>query len=392
LVFVAKGIITATAMLRVFLPVLGVCAPIVASFAQEVRVNDPVTFRDAVAAAKPGTRILLAPGEYGGGHSFQNVRGTREQPVLIAAADPARPPVFRGRGAGLHLSNPAHLELRDLAFVGQSGNGVNIDEGGKRGEAVGIVLRGLRVQDVGSRGNQDCIKLSGIGDFTVVGCTIEGWGAGGGSGIDMVGCHRGIIEKNTFRHSNAHGSSGVQCKGGSGSIVIRENVFDDAGGRAINIGGSTGLQYFRPPLKTGQEHAEARDIRVERNRFKGSLAPITFAGADGGIVRFNTFESPGKWIIRILQETREPGFVPCRNGQFTDNVIVFQSNRWSEGGVNASDGTAPETFQFARNWWYCSDAPERSRPRLPVAEKDGVYGRDPATARPGELPTAKAVR
>ena len=37
--------------------------------------------------------------------------------------------------------------------------------------------------------------------------------------------------------------------------------------------------------------------------------------------------------------------------------------------VNLGQGTAPETFEFARNWWYCIDAPERSVPRLPVAER-----------------------
>jgi hypothetical protein len=43
--------------------------------------------------------------------------------------------------------------------------------------------------------------------------------------------------------------------------------------------------------------------------------------------------------------------------------------------VNLGAGTAPETFTFARNWWYCVDQPERSRPKLPTPEIDGVYGR-----------------
>jgi hypothetical protein len=98
-------------------------------------------------------------------------------------------------------------------------------------------------------------------------------------------------------------------------------------------------------------------------------------------VRFNTIEVPGRWALRILQENRAAGFVPCRNAEFTDNVIVFESTKWSEGGVNIGAGVAPETFTFARNWWYCRDRPERSTPKLPTAEKEGVYGRDPAAAK-----------
>ena len=105
------------------------------------------------------------------------------------------------------------------------------------------------------------------------------------------------------------------------------------------------------------------------------MTAVAFAGVDGAVVRFNTIERPARWALRILQENKAPGFVACRNGQFTDNLIVFDSTRWSEGGVNIGAGTAPETFTFARNWWYCTDHPEQSRPKLPTAETGGVYGK-----------------
>jgi hypothetical protein len=108
---------------------------------------------------------------------------------------------------------------------------------------------------------------------------------------------------------------------------------------------------------------------------------VGFVGVDGAVVRFNTFERPGRWVLRILQETREPGFVPCRNGEFTDNTIAFESSSWGTGGVNIGGGTAPDTFKFARNWWYCIDNPARSRPTLPTPETGGVYGRPLAEAK-----------
>jgi len=67
--------------------------------------------------------------------------------------------------------------------------------------------------------------------------------------------------------------------------------------------------------------------------------------------------------------------VPWR-GVFSDNVVVFRSE-WSSGGVNIGPGTAPETFTFARNAWFCRDLAERSKPTLPAVETEGLYGRDP---------------
>ena len=126
--------------------------------------------------------------------------------------------------------------------------------------------------------------------------------------------------------------------------------------------------------------AEARNITVEGCTFVGGDAPVVFVGVDGATVRFNTLVRPRRWAMRILQETRAPGFVPSRNGVFVDNLIVFHSD-WSSGGVNVGDGTAPDTFTFDRNVWYCEDAPNRSKPSLPHPETAGIYGQNPHLTR-----------
>lgn len=345
-----------------------------------VVVSNAAALRAAVLAAKPGTIIAVAPGTYSGGFYFENVRGQSGSPIIIGAADSGNPPLIRGGGNGMHFSDPQYLELHDLAFAEATGNGLNIDDGGSfETPARHIILRGLRVTDVGPEGNRDGIKLSGVEDFRVENCVVERWGSAG-SAIDMVGCHRGVIESNVFRYTPpaaATGANGVQTKGGCRQILIRCNRFEHAGARSVNIGGSTGLDYFRPPLQSGVDHWEAKDICVEGNTFIGSTAPVAYVGVDGAVVRFNTIYRPQRWAIRILQETTAPGFVPCRYGIFTDNIVVFRSDEWYSGGVNIGPNTAPTTFQFARNWWYCIDDPARSRPSLPVAETAGVYGQSP---------------
>src|SRR5262249_46563497 len=91
-----------------------------------------------------------------------------------------------------------------------------------------------------------------------------------------------------------------------------------------------------------------------------------------------------------------PGFVPSRNGRFEENIVVFRSDQWFEGGVNIGPGTAPKTFKFARNVWYCDDRPERSKPTLPTPEEDALIGenpqfRDPARGDFTLLPNSPAT-
>jgi hypothetical protein len=347
-----------------------------------VTVKDSQEFQHAVEQAKSGTKILMAPGNYPGGFNFRDVKGEPGKPIVIAAADQNHLPVIQGGGNCIHLSNVAYLELHNLIMSDARGNGMNIDDGGSyETPSHHIVLRGLMVRDIGPEGNRDGIKLSGLDDFRVENCTIERWGSGG-SGIDMVGCHRGVIEGCTFRHGDSIGSNAVQTKGGSSEIVVRGCRFEHAGLRAVNVGGSTGMAYFRPK----PQGYEAKDITVESCTFIGSQAPVAFVGVDGAVFRFNTIYRPTRWVLRILQETRQPEFVPSRNGQFIDNIIAFRSDEVA-ATVNIGPDTAPETFKFARNFWYCLDDPARSSPDLPTPESDGIYGIDPQfrNAEEGDL-------
>ena len=323
-------------------------------------VHTTAELRQALAKATPGTQLQLAPGDYDG-FTAHDLQGTAPAPIVVRAADPRRPPVVRG---GIQLSDCAHFELDGLHVEGAPQNGLNLDDGGTFATpSHHVVLRNLVVRDGGGRGNHDGIKLSGVVDFEVVGCTIERWGRGG-SGIDMVGCQRGLLRDCTLRdRADGAAANGVQMKGGSRDITVRSCRFDHAGERAVQLGGSTGLAWFRP----SPAGFEAKDLVVEGCTFVGSTAPIAFVGCDGAIVRHNTLYRPGKWMLRIMQETREAGFVPCRDGVFTDNLIVWDG---LDASVNVGPDTAPDTFRFARNHWFRLDAPDRSAPRLPTPEAE----------------------
>ncbi len=336
-----------------------------------VNVADDATLKAALAKARPGTQVRIAAGRYRPGVWVENLSGTAESPIVIAGQDAEHPPLFEGGAVAWHLSGCSYVTLRDLDVRGQSGNGINIDNGGQPDKpSHGIAVERIRVSDIGPKGNHDPIKLSGLDDFVVRDCVVTGWA---GQAVDMVGCHRGLIEGCQFLEKSGFSpDSGPQCKGGTSQVVIRRCLFQNAGTRGVNIGGSTGLNYFRPP----DAKYEAKDILVEGCTLVGSQAPLAFVGVDGAVAEYNTIYHPGKWVLRILQETNEPGFVPCRNGRFEHNLIVF---RRAEVQVlaNIGPGTRPETFTFANNLWFCEDRPAASKPTLPSAEAGGVYGVDP---------------
>ena len=337
---------------------------------------DQLTF--AVNSATPGTEIRLRPGVYAGGQWFGHVHGTAGNEIVITADDPNDKPVIRGGANGLQFSEVSYLQIRNLVFEGYTDNGINIDDlGNPATPSHHVTLSGLTVRNAAAAGNRDGIKLSGVDQFVIADTTVTNWGTSG-SGIDVVGSHDGLIENTTFRHTDPTAVNGLEVKGGSARVVVRGNRFETAGTRAIQVGGYTDRPFFRPQPAPGYE---ARDVTVEGNVVIGSETAVAFVNADGATARFNTIYNPGRWPFRILQENTDPGFVPSRNGVVTDNIVAFSSAR-VQAMVNVGGGTAPATFQFARNWWYCFDAPALSTPVLPTAEVGGTVGVDPKFVSP----------
>jgi len=332
--------------------------------ATEIRVADSHELVLAAREAGPGTTILLEPGEYSGGLHLCDLAGTEEGPIVIEGVDPNDPPVFRSGGQALHLADCCYVSLKHLRAEGFPANGINIDDGGSyETPAHDIVLEDVTILAVGPEGNHDALKMSGVDRFVVRRCRFEGWG---GSGIDMVGCHDGVVEDCTFVGREGYSqSNGVQLKGGTANVLVHRCLFQGAGQRSINLGGSTGLQFFRP----GVGDYEAKGITIAGNHFTGSSAAVAWVTADGGHVHHNTIVLPEKWILRILQETTGPQFRPSHGGVFEDNLIVYDSR--VQVFVNVGPRTAPETFTFRRNVWL--DADGSRRPSLPVAEQDGIY-------------------
>ena len=148
--------------------------------ASEILIQSPDELVAALRDLKTGTTLKIAPGNYPGGHSVSGV-----EKLTIEALDPKQPPHFRGGANAWHFSRCKDLSLRNLRLSGQTGNGLNLDDGGDLANpTTGITIEHVEISDIGPKGNHDGIKCSGLDQLTIRDCAITGWG---GQGIDFVG-------------------------------------------------------------------------------------------------------------------------------------------------------------------------------------------------------------
>lgn len=352
------------------------------AFGVERVVSTTAQFSAALAAAGAGDQIILQPGVYGGGHYRANLAG-----VTIRGADSANPAIIDGGSNGIQLSDASNVTISDLVFRHQVDNGLNIDDGGTFDTpTVNLILRNIAVRDIVTSGNHDGIKLSGVNDFLIENVQVLNWGIGG-SAVDMVGCHRGLIQNSSFIHTNAdNAGTTLQPKGGSKEITFRANRIDlpRGAGRAVQAGGSTDTPFFR--FVDGDSGYEADQIVAEGNVIIGGSSSFSWVNIDGGVFHHNVVSRPGQWVARILNENRGLPVVDTQNGVLQDNRIVYNDNASEfSTAVNVGPETLPNTYTFAGNQWLNLANPTTagSTPTLPAPETGGSYGVGPAASTNG---------
>lgn len=312
-----------------------------------------------------GDTVIIHTGTYTGSFFISNLTGTAAAPILIQGAT-GETVIFSGGSESFHFSDIAYVNIQNLIFQNQTGNGMNIDDAGTfNTPAHHVIIRNCIFRNINATGNNDLLKLSGLDDFEISDCTFLN-GSAGGSGVDMVGCHRGLFQRLRFEQL---GSNSIQIKGGTKDITIRRCYFLNGGARALNIGGSTDLEFFRPQNAT----YEASTIEVYGNVIEGSEASFAFVGAVDCKVYNNTILRPGKWTMRILQETVDPSrFQACGRNTVQNNIFIITTAVSTE--VNIGPDTAPNTFIYTNNLWFKQGQSSWSGPVLPVADPAQVLG------------------
>ncbi len=312
-----------------------------------------------------GDTVIIHAGSYTGTFFITNLIGTAGAPIVIRAAS-GENVLFTGGTESFHFSDIAYVELHGIIAQSQTGNGLNIDDAGTfTTPSHHVLIKDCTFRSINAVGNNDLLKLSGVDDFTVQNCVFQN-GAGGGSGIDMVGCHRGLFENIQFTNL---GSNSIQIKGGSKEITIRRCRFTNGGARALNIGGSTGLEFFRPQNAT----YEASTVIVYANIFEGAETPFAFVGAVDCKVINNTILRPGRWAMRILQESVDPlRFEPSGRNTVQNNIFIVTTSLSTD--VNIGPNTAPTTFIYSNNLWFKEGQTSWTGPILPITDPAQILG------------------
>ncbi len=321
---------------------------------------------NSIAQISPGDTVHFEKGIYSGEQILKELKGTNRAWITFYASV-ADSVIIRGGTTAWQFTDPQYLQIEGFIFEEQTANGMNIDDGGDYStSAHHVILKNCIFRNIKATGNNDLLKLSGLDDFQIIGCKFKK-GSIGGSGIDMVGCHQGVIESCEFEDL---GSNSIQAKGGSQHIRIACNKFTNGGQRAINLGGSTGMPFFRPI----DARFEAANLEVFSNIFIGSDSPIAFVGCIHSKVTNNTIYKPGRWVVRILQENNNPQLIQCSKNTFCNNLI-FYGNLRTESNVGAN--TLPETFRFANNLWFEYTATSHHKPEIPVEDSSQIFGLNP---------------
>lgn len=346
---------------------------------------------NALGEARPGDTIILKSGVYKLDTEINSLFASGLENVVIRGENPANPATIDGNGVGkvFLLRRPKNLTIENLIIQNMTEGGLNIDDAdidtGEPPEdwrpslAHGITLRNITIRDIGvDSGNIDGLKLSGLNEFHIDKLQVINWGDGG-SAIDMVGCHNGIIENSLFHsdHQNVL-TTGIVHKGGSETITVKNSRFElpKGFGSAVKLGGSTSDGLFR--FKAGDSGYEAKDIVVENNIVIHGKSAFSFVNIDGGRAENNTIYHPSDWVLRILNEAAGEGNnFPTRNGQFLGNTVIFDNGLEEAVNIDGNNPTEPETFLFAHNQWFNSDDASASTPALPSPETEGLYGVDP---------------
>ncbi|MDA0990709.1 MAG: right-handed parallel beta-helix repeat-containing protein [Verrucomicrobia bacterium] len=328
----------------------------------------------AIDEVQPGDRIELGWRVARGDIVLRGLHGSPTAPITITAAEPDRRPVLRHGDVSLRLINCHYVTIEYLDIEGMPEAGVVIRDRGSADNACShLRLRHLAIRETGPQGDRDAMLITGASDIVISDCQFEAWG---GSAIDLVGCHRAIINNCRFQGRDGYSEDGaIDIRGASSNVLVQSSLFSWAGREAITIGGATPADDFRPRA----ERYEATDVRIAGNRIIGSGASIVWSAAQDSRIENNTIVLPLAWVGRIIQENPDDSLLPCAGGIFQRNIIVY--NNRVRTLIDVGLGTHPQTFVFSSNAWYAAGSRQRSR--LPGRHDHNIHQVDPGIALSG---------
>lgn len=287
-----------------------------------------------IGALEPGDELVLADGTYtldGSRFSF-DIAGTEAMPIVIRAADGARPHFHRPNASqNLWDIRAEHVVLRGIAFSGGSA--------GLRFEAARFVTiedcEIFETADVALRMNDGGQRYEGIRILRNEIHHTNGTGEGMYLGCNGNGCQlaNSLIEGNWVHHTNRDTVSqgdGIELKEGSFGNVIRDNVIHDTNYPCIltysTAGNGAANVIERNLLWNCGDHGiqSAADAVIRNN--------VILGAAQSGIA-LQPHQSGAPSNLIVVHNTVLNDGVPLSLRGMTGAVTVANNALYSSGGT-----------------------------------------------------------
>ena len=341
---------------------------------RQVVISTGAELTTALRWGAPGEEYLLAPGVYTRSTAFTTgdygLIGLPDHPITFRALDPNNPPEIQGN---LVLQSPRYVKLKDIRFTEPpSGHNLNIYPNYWL-PPTDVELENLYFKSAPSLTSMANIKATRMDNLVVRNSTFEGWGD---QAIDTIGVWGGVIENNTFIGLPGYRQrTGLQLKGETRDLVVRNNYFENAGDRVIQIGGNTDKWLFRGPAEF-----EAVNVEVYGNRMVGGLSCFAISTQTGSRFHHNTCYMQTLFVGRLLQENKL-----MKNNQYgtvDHNLFVFPGTLNGEF-LNVGVNVDVQTFVFDTNAFYQVDGDDPRFPSLPVPDPNIIDQINPQLVQPG---------
>ena len=341
-----------------------------------------------IAAAGPGDTIYIHEGTYtnepaSGGY---RIFGEPDAWIVIRGVPGEDKPVFASNeimsitSSTDYTQDSRYFKLKDVEFdlVDPIAHCMYINDGGLGPGHVGkvvpchdFIIEGCVFNSV----NLHCegIKMTGCDNFIIRDCLFDMQGAIN-IGVAGVGCHFGEISNCVIRDAM---QGGIQFKGGSSDIVIRNNLIERCYFIGVDIGGDTWWEYCRPDTVNMEDPKyEAKNIYVYSNFivdcalsiglntcsyskvFNNFIYRTTNAPTDGGGFY------PNRGMIWIQHRSAWCP-TPSHHCEISNNLFYFTVREayWENiiwRTIIGDEALYSDTFEIYNNLWYCYDAPDQS--------------------------------
>jgi hypothetical protein len=335
----------------------------------------------ALKAAKPGDRITVAAGKYDCSNTYVDgstgaAQGTMDHPIWIrgdagAVVDCGDP--VNGTGTALMLVGVHYIVVEGIEFTNAGGHILHV-----YGSSNGVLFKNVHAHRAGLA----CLKASQSDGVSVEDSELSDAGLAGdpskatsGQIIDYVGVHNSLVARSKIHGAVGNGMGSpaniaVQFKGGSHDIILAQNEIY-AANTAVNLGGSTGAQFFDPQ----DADYEGQNVVAYANVVTGPMdVAFSAIGCHQCAVYNNTVVAPiGSQALRMLPGATPQGGTSHTIGFTVENNLFSFVGNGPQDLFNATPDDQAGVVQQA-NLFFASGKPASS-----------IYSDVPVVGAPGNI-------